>query len=68
MAESIVGWFGVREKYYSLAVKPWLISQIQSSEQAISYHIKHHERTAIFFSVTRTLQSEGEMHACMQKP
>ena len=33
MAESTDGWFGVREKYYSLADKPWLISQIRSSEQ-----------------------------------
>jgi len=29
MAESTVGWFGVKEKYCSLADKPWLISQIQ---------------------------------------
>ena len=34
MAESTVVWFGVREKYCSLADKPWLISQIRSSEQA----------------------------------
>jgi len=34
MAESTVGWFGVREKYYSLADKLWLISQIRPSEQA----------------------------------
>jgi len=44
MAESTVGWFGVREKYYSLADKPWLISQIRPSEQAASLQtiiIKH---------------------------
>jgi len=35
MAESTVGWFGVREIYCSLADKPWLISQILSSEQTI---------------------------------
>jgi len=34
MAESTVGWFGVREKYCSLADKSWLISQIRPSEQA----------------------------------
>ena len=34
MAESNVGWFGVREKHCSLANKPWLISQIRLSEQA----------------------------------
>ena len=34
MAESTVGWFGVREKYGSLADKPWLIGQIRASEQA----------------------------------
>lgn len=34
MAESTVSWFGVREKYYSLADKPWLINQIRPSEQA----------------------------------
>ena len=34
MAESTVGWFGVREKYCSLADKLWLISQIQASEHA----------------------------------
>ena len=28
MAESIVGCFVVREKYYSLAEKLWLISQV----------------------------------------
>jgi len=33
MAESIVGWFGMREKYCSLVDKPWLISQIRASEQ-----------------------------------
>ena len=33
-AESTVGWFGVREKYYLLADKSWLISQIRPSEQA----------------------------------
>jgi len=32
MAESTVGWFGVRKKYYSLADKPWLISQTRPSE------------------------------------
>ena len=35
MAESIVGWFSAREKYCSLADKPWIISQIRPSEQAI---------------------------------
>ena len=34
MAESIVGWFGAREKYCSLTDKSWLISQIRPSEQA----------------------------------
>jgi len=34
MAESTAGWFGMREKYYSLADKPWFISQIRPSEQA----------------------------------
>ena len=34
MAESTVGWFGVIQKYCSLADKPWLISQIRPSEQA----------------------------------
>ena len=34
MTESTVGWFSVREKYYSLADKPWLISRIRPSEQA----------------------------------
>jgi len=34
MAESTIGWFGVREKYYLLADKSWLISQIRPSEQA----------------------------------
>ena len=34
MAESTVGWFGVRGKYCSLADKPWLISQIRPNEQA----------------------------------
>ena len=34
MAESTVGWFGVREKYYSLTDKPWLISQISPNEHA----------------------------------
>jgi len=34
MTKSTVGWFGVREKYCSLAEKPWLISQIRSNEQA----------------------------------
>jgi len=34
MTESTVGWFGVREKYCSLADKPWLISQIRASDQA----------------------------------
>ena len=34
--ESTVGWFGVREKYCSLADKPWLISQIRPSEQAVN--------------------------------
>ena len=29
MAESTIGWFSVREKCYSLADKPWLISQIR---------------------------------------
>ena len=37
MAESTVGWFGVKEKYCSLADKPWLISQIRPSEQAEVY-------------------------------
>ena len=32
MAENTVGWFGVREKYYSLADKPWLISQMRASQ------------------------------------
>ena len=32
-AESTVGWFGVREKYCSLADKTWLINQIRPSEQ-----------------------------------
>ena len=36
MAESTTDWFGVREKYYLLADKPWLISQIRSSEQTAS--------------------------------
>jgi len=35
MAESTVGWFNVREKYCSLADKPWLISQIQASKQPL---------------------------------
>ena len=34
MVESTVGWFGVREKYCSLADKLWLINQIRPSEQA----------------------------------
>ena len=34
MAKSTVGWFGVREKYCSLADKTWLISQIRLSERA----------------------------------
>ena len=34
MAESTVGWFGVIEKYCSLADKTWLISQIRPNEQA----------------------------------
>jgi len=34
-AESTVGWFGVREKYCSLADKLWLISQTRQSEQAV---------------------------------
>ena len=34
MAENTIGWFGVREKYYLLADKSWLISQIRPSEQA----------------------------------
>jgi len=34
MVESTVGWFGVREKYCSLADKPWLISQTRPSEHA----------------------------------
>ena len=35
MAESTVGWFGMREKYYSLVDKPWLISQIRPSKRAV---------------------------------
>ena len=34
MAESTMNWFGVREKYYSLTDKSWLINQIRPSEQA----------------------------------
>ena len=34
MAKSTVGWFDVREKYCSLADKPWLINQIRPNEQA----------------------------------
>jgi len=34
MAESTAGWFGVREKYCSLANKPGLINQIRAAEQA----------------------------------
>ena len=34
MAESTAGWFGVREKYCTLADKPRLISQIRADEQA----------------------------------
>ena len=37
MVESTVGWFGVGEKYYLLADKLWLVSQIQPSEQVV-YH------------------------------
>ena len=50
MAESTVGWFGVREKYCSLADKPWLISQIRPSEQADSetYVLRTHGFTRIF--------------------
>ena len=32
MVESTVGWFDVREKYYSLTDKSWLISRIRPSE------------------------------------
>ena len=35
MTESTVGWFDVSEKYYSLADKPWLISQIRASEKIL---------------------------------
>ena len=38
MAKNTVGWFSVREKYYSLADKPWLISQIRLNEQAARLH------------------------------
>jgi len=38
MAESTVGWFGVREKYCSLADKPWIISQIRPSEPSDPLH------------------------------
>ena len=48
MAESTVGWFGAREKYYSLADKPWLISQIRSSEQAASQEEKALARWSLF--------------------
>ena len=41
MAESTVDWFGVREKYCSLADKPWLISQIRPSEQALVPDLKN---------------------------
>jgi len=37
MTESTVGWFGVREKYCSLADKPWLISQIRPKEHAVGW-------------------------------
>jgi len=45
MAESTVGWFGVREKYCLLADKSWLISQIRANEQTddpadISLHFR----------------------------
>ena len=39
MAESTVGWFGVREKYCLLADKTWLISQIRLSEQAEEHEV-----------------------------
>ena len=39
MAENTVDWFSVREKYYSLAYKPWLISQIRPSEQANDFSL-----------------------------
>jgi len=38
MAESTVGWFVVREKYYSLVEKVWLISQANSTIKAKHWH------------------------------
>ena len=35
MAESTVGCFDVREKYYSLTDKSWLINQIRPNEHAL---------------------------------
>jgi len=55
MVESTIGWFGVREKYYSLADKSWLINQIRQSEQAVSlcvspYYTDYFYNCLLFFS------------------
>jgi len=43
MAESTVDWFGVREKYCSLADKPRLISRIRAAEHADGF--RHFPKT-----------------------
>ena len=60
MAESTVGWFGVREKYYLLADKTWLISQIRPSEQAI---YSSFAKSAII-NVAARIQETFETKAC----
>jgi len=49
MAESTIDCYGVREKYCSLADKPWLISQIRPSEQANVFFFFKMKRTGILF-------------------
>ena len=52
MAKSTVGWFGVREKYYSLADKPWLISQIRPNEQADCFGVSLMVLASVLESLT----------------
>jgi len=48
MAESTVGWFGVREKYCSLTEKIWLISQTSPNERSASQA----QRSPLFLVLT----------------
>jgi len=64
MTERTVGWFDVREKYCSLADKPWLISQIrQANRLKDNAPLKKKERKRNWLFIDTQKQASQKLYA-----